>query len=419
MSEESGGKPWPPGQAAITSAPPGPPGPRSFPACLPMLPRLRLSACHRQAAGSAATEADWLDVLVRPDGAAALVIGHAEGPSGQIAAAAARLRAGLREQLHAGVTPAEALARLAAAVRGSPGIHVATASLAVLDPATGKLRYASAGQPWPVICEPAGPQGWLARPAGEPAAPGASPPEPGTAVLPAGAVVLLYCARPGPAGPESPAAGAREVADAVSPALAAGGRAAPAAPADLADQVGPAALAGLTGDGGAGAATVLAAYRLGAPVPGWSMDLPAEPLALRKLRARLRDWLQELGAAASDRTDVELAVWEAAVNAIVHGRPPAGGATVTVRASLDDAGRAVIQVSDRGRWRPPGSADPGRAWPGGQGLSVIRQATDELDIAPGPDGTTVTMRRALSRSVQGEAQPGEYPATSARQGRPA
>src|SRR5580704_7185379 len=414
MPEESGGEPWPPGQAAVSGPPGAPPEPQHFPACLPMLPRLRLSACHRQAAASTATEADWLDVLVRPGGTAALVVGHAEGPSGQIGAAAARLRAGLREQLRAGAAPAEALARLAAAVRASPGVRAATASLAVLDPATGQLRYASAGQPWPVICGPAGPNGWLARPAGEPAAPGARPPEPGTAVLPAGAVVLLYCARPGLADRESPAAGAREVADAVSPALADEGR---AAAADLADRVGPVALAGLTGEGGA--ATVLAAHRLRDPVAGWSMDLAAEPLALRGLRARLRDWLQELGAAASDRTDLELAVWEAAVNAIVHGRPPSGDATVTVRASLDDTGRAVIQVSDRGRWRPPGSADPGRAWPGGQGLSVIRQATDELDIAPGPAGTTVTMRRALSRPVQGEAYPGECPATAARHGRPA
>jgi anti-sigma regulatory factor (Ser/Thr protein kinase) len=283
----------------------------------------------------------------------------------------------------------------------------------VLDAATGQLRYASAGQPWPVICGPAGTNGWLARPAGEPAAPGSRPPEPGTAVLPAGAVVLLYCGRPGLTDRESPAAGARGVADAVSPALADQGR---VAAADLADRVGPAALAGLTGNG---AATVLAAYRLRNPVAGWSMDLPAEPVALRGLRARLRGWLQELGAAASDRTDLELAVWEAAVNAIVHGRPPAGDATVTVRASLDDTGQAVIQVSDRGRWRPPGSADPGRAWPGGQGLSVIRQATDELAIAPGPAGTTVTVRRALSRPVQGEAEPGECPATAARHGRPA
>jgi anti-sigma regulatory factor (Ser/Thr protein kinase) len=154
-------------------------------------------------------------------------------------------------------------------------------------------------------------------------------------------------------------------------------------------------------------------------VAGWSMNLPSDPVALRELRIRLRDWLRGLGVSPSDRTDVELAVWEAAVNAIVHGRPAAGPATVTVRAGLDSAGRAVIQVSDRGRWRSPRPPDPDRRWPGGQGLLVIRQAADELDIAPGPDGTTVTVRRRLSRPVPGEAPPGEYPGTAERPGRPA
>jgi len=99
MPEESGGKPWPPDQAAVSGPAGARLGPQLFPAGLPMLPRLRLSACHRQAAASTATEADWLDVLVRPGGATVLVIGHAEGPGGQIGAAADRLRTGLREQL--------------------------------------------------------------------------------------------------------------------------------------------------------------------------------------------------------------------------------------------------------------------------------------------------------------------------------
>jgi anti-sigma regulatory factor (Ser/Thr protein kinase) len=192
-----------------------------------------------------------------------------------------------------------------------------------------------------------------------------------------------------------------------------------AASADLADRMVPAVLAGLTGEGGTGPAAVLAVHRLPVPVAGWSMNLPSDPVALRELRIRLRDWLHDLGVSQSDRTDVELAVWEAAVNAIVHGRPVAGPATVTVRAGLDVAGRAVIQVSDRGRWRPPGPPDPGRRWPGGQGLLVIRQAADELDITPGPDGTTVTVRRRLSRPVPGEALPGEYPGTAERPGTPA
>ncbi len=194
---------------------------------------------------------------------------------------------------------------------------------------------------------------------------------------------------------------------------------APGGATDLADRVGPEVLAMLTRDGGTRSAAVLAVHRLQMPVGGWSMDLPADPLALRGLRARLRDWLRELGASAADRTDVELAVWEAAVNAIMHGRPETGTASITVRTALDETGRAVIQVSDRGRWQPPEPPKAGRKWPGGQGLLVIRQAADELDITPGPEGTTVTLRRRLSHPLPGPAQPAGYPATAARRGKPA
>ena len=161
-------------------------------------------------------------------------------------------------------------------------------------------------------------------------------------MLPSGAVLLLYYGpaavpagdvSPGGDGPRggdaSPETAARAAATASSllaaPAL--GGA------ADLADRVGPEVLAALTPGRGAGPATVLAALPAPAPAGGWSMDLPADPLALRGLRTRLRDWLRELGASASDRTDVELAVWEAAVNAIVHGRPATGPASITVRTS--------------------------------------------------------------------------------------
>ena len=268
--------------------------------------------------------------------------------------------------------------------------------MAVLDPLTGSLRYATAGLPVPVICAAAG---GAAGPAGRR--------ETGTAILPSGAVLLLYSGPVrAPDGADQSVA-ARSVAARAASVLAGSDS---AAAADLADRVVPAVLAGLGGDGEAGPATVLAAHRLLAPVAGWAMNLPADPLALRGLRVRLRDWLRGLGVSLSDRTDVELAVWEAAVNAIVHGRPVAGPATVTVSAGLDLAGRVVIQVSDRGRWRPPGPPgppDPARRWPGGQGLMVIRQAADEMDITPGPQGTTVTLRRRVSRPVPGQAEPGE------------
>jgi anti-sigma regulatory factor (Ser/Thr protein kinase) len=466
MPEDSGGEPLPPDPAARSPAArspeagspearspeapsPGSPIPESlFPRALPVLPRLRVSACRQPAAGGPGTEGDWLDVLALPGGVIALVLARAHGPGGLIGPAAVRLRAVLRALLRGGAAPAEALDRLAAAAAGSPAVHRATACVALLTPETGDLRYAAAGQPRPVVCTAAGTNGHLARSAGEspgsgspgsgspgPGSPGSGSPGPGaghreagTAVLPSGAVLLLYYGpatvpggdgSPGgdtpPGGDASPEAAARAAATASS--LLAGP--APGGPADLADRVGPEVLAALTPGQGAGPAALLAAYRLQAPAGGWSMDLPADPLALRGLRARLRDWLRELGASASDRTDVELAVWEAAVNAIVHGRPVTGPASITVRTVLDETGRAVIQVSDRGRWRPPQPPGTGRRWPGGQGLLVIRQAADELDIDPGPEGTTVTLRRTLSHPLPGQAQPAEYPATAARHGRPA
>jgi anti-sigma regulatory factor (Ser/Thr protein kinase) len=465
MPQDSGGEPPPPGRRAAGRAagprpeperssaatspeipvpgdlfpagqPPGTPVPDApvpdplFPGTLPVLPRLRLSACRRPAA-ERDTDGDWLDVLVLPDGTTALVIGHVEGSGGPAGAVAARLRAAVRDALRDGVALVEALAAAGAAAAGRAGPALgrgAAVCAAVLDPLTGNLRYATAGLPVPVICAAAGDPGGhapLARqaparevpappaPAGQVSASHASagrvsaaaPVYAGNAVLPSGAVLLLYS---GPA--------ARTVTDRAASVLADRGT---AAAADLADRMVPAVLDALTAGGGGQPATVLAAHRLPAPVAGWSMNLPSDPVALRELRIRLRDWLRGLGVSPSDRTDVELAVWEAAVNAIVHGRPAAGPATVTVRAGLDSAGRAVIQVSDRGRWRSPGPPDPDRRWPGGQGLLVIRQAADELDIAPGPDGTTVTVRRRLSRPVPGEDPPGEYPGTAERPGRPA
>jgi anti-sigma regulatory factor (Ser/Thr protein kinase) len=97
--------------------------------------------------------------------------------------------------------------------------------------------------------------------------------------------------------------------------------------------------------------------------------------------------------------DTELAVYEAAANAIVHGRPSHGEATVTVEARLDGTGGVLVEVTDRGRWRTPGD-EPDQPRPGGRGLSVISKVTGELTIAPSATGTTVVMRRALRRPVR-------------------
>ncbi|MGH3119738.1 MAG: hypothetical protein ACRDND_01720, partial [Streptosporangiaceae bacterium] len=153
MAQDSGGEPLPPGRRAAgrvagprpepepssattspemevpagvfpavqvpgTHVPDAPSPDPLFPGTLPVLPRLRLAARRRPAAPEAGPEGDWLDVLVRPDAATALVIGHLEGSGGQMGAVAARLRAGLRDALRGGATPAEVLAAPDAAETG-------------------------------------------------------------------------------------------------------------------------------------------------------------------------------------------------------------------------------------------------------------------------------------------------------------
>jgi anti-sigma regulatory factor (Ser/Thr protein kinase) len=295
-----------------------------------------------------------------------------------------------------GAGPLQALARLDAFAAQIPAARGATVWLGVLDPATGDLRYASAGHPMPLICIPDGTASFLPSGSGEPLGVGRYQPTLASAVLPPGTVLLFYSA--GLVGRSSPAAqhGRERLAAAAAAAFA---DAMSRAAADTADRMCSALTERLTRGGPDDDLTVLSVHLLAERSHGWSMELDGDPAALRVLRSRLADWLQELSAAPLDRVDIELAVYEAAANAIVHCRPRRGPATVTVQVQLDDAGRALIRVADHGQWRSDESPDPGRQHSGGRGLSVIRKVADDLSIAPSPTGTTVTIRRRLSRPV--------------------
>jgi len=218
-----------------------------------------------------------------------------------------------------------------------------------------------------------------------------------TTDVPLGGVLVLY---PGtatrPRDGDSTGGSHRRLAD-LAASVMAGCESAGAA--DTADQMCAAVAEQLAEWSDGAEVMVLAAHRLPEPATDWSMEFPADPRALTGLREGLHGWLEKLGVLESDGADVELAVWEAAVNATVHGRPRRGTGIVRVWAGLDGAGSAVIQVSDRGRWRVGNPPPSGRGWSGGRGLSVISQVSDELSISPGPGGTTITMRRKVRRPV--------------------
>jgi anti-sigma regulatory factor (Ser/Thr protein kinase) len=367
----------------------------AVPAGLPVLPRVRLAARYLPARKDPGAGEAWIDAVVLPQRVIALMTGTAGHRIRTVPGGAAQLRMLLRGTLRADAGPAQTLSYLSDIASGPAGSPGPTAWVAQLDPATGELRYASAGHPMPLVCGPGGEATFLSLPGRTDRRPDGIAK---TDVPPGGMLVLYPGTAARPPGGDSTGGSQRRLAD-LAASVMAGSDSARAA--DTADRMCAVVAEQLAEWSGGDEVMVLAAHRLREPATDWSMEFAADPQALTGLREGLQDWLEELGVRESDRADLELAVREAAVNATVHGRPWLGTGTGTVRvwAGLDDAGSAVIRVSDRGQWRvghPPASS-PG--WSGGRGLSVISQVSDELSIFPSPGGTTVTMRRRVQRPV--------------------
>lgn len=411
---------------------------------VPVLPRARLAAHYAVANAELAAGGDWFDAVPLPRGRVGLVVGDVVGHGPEAAAAMAQLRAVAREALLTGASPAAALARLDSFAARTPGTRAATAGLAVLDPATGALCYAGAGHPTPLLLGPGGrvtflaadppaaagfgdvpphaPAGHPARtaapvhgsPAGGPLGEGCVPFPAATTTLAPDELVLLYTdglvERPGRALGD----GLRELATVAGAAL---GHTSPTLPQSPADRVAHLVVERMARTGYLDDVTVLAAHRLPEPAAGLEMDIPVRIDALVEVRTAVADWLTGLGAGSRDVHAVQLAVWEAATNAIVHAQPRRRQATVTVTVDLDAAGAVRAAVTDRGYWtarrgrdRAPGDgagAREGRvsvdhpsyvdpATRGGRGLALIRAMSDEMEIDRTDNGTTVRFRRTLT-----------------------
>jgi hypothetical protein len=164
-------------------------------ALLPPVPStlgaVRPSVAYRPADGPGAG-GDFYDALELPGGRAAFILGDVSGHGREALERTAFVRYTLRAFLEAGLQPREAL-RVAARVVGEHlGGEFVTVLLAVHDPVSGSLTWASAGHPAPIV---RGPQRF------DPVTAGSSPPigmglESGfrqtTVPLPAGSLACMY-----------------------------------------------------------------------------------------------------------------------------------------------------------------------------------------------------------------------------------
>ncbi len=369
-----------------------------LPELLPVLPGVRLAAHYLVAADDQAAGGDWFDAIPLPDGRLALTVGDVVGHGARASAVMGQLRAALTMLLLDGRGVVDALARLDGYVARVPSAAATTVGLVVLDPGTGELTYACRGHPPPLVLGSDGRGRYLAGARGVPLGT-AGPVTEERARLAPGELLLLYTDGLVERADRNLADGLEQLRVYAGDALVHASSAAMAEPA--VDRVCRFALERMTRDGHHDDVSLIAAQWTGRPPGVLRIDAPARIDSVPGLRTRLAAWVREVGADEEDVQYIQLAVVEAVTNAVEHAYPDGVSGRYLVEGHLDERGRAVLSVSDRGRWRPPPVEPDNR----GRGLMMVRGSMDSCEIDGTGAGTTLTMTRRLrQRTVVGSSR---------------
>jgi anti-sigma regulatory factor (Ser/Thr protein kinase) len=304
----------------------------------------------------------------------------------------------LRAYAREGHPPGALLSRLDALVLAG-GLGMVTCQLALLDPATGELRWASAGHPPPLLARAGAPARPLDGPIGHPL--GVLPANrfhESAATLADGESLVLYT--------DGLVERRGRPIDAGIAALAA------SLDGDVAERACAVVLEAVLGGAPPGddvALLVARRVRLTAPVA--RLVIPAEPERLHEVRRWLEAWLRGNDFAGPRAADLMLATHEAAMNAVEHAYGPEPG-RVEVRATRDGA-HAEIEVRDTGRWRERARRSPDR----GRGVGLMAALVDDASVERTEDGTSVRLRTALMRHAAANPPPsGEEAAATGEAG---
>jgi serine phosphatase RsbU (regulator of sigma subunit)/anti-sigma regulatory factor (Ser/Thr protein kinase) len=327
---------------------------------------------------------DWHDVIALPDGRLGLAVGDVLGRGLPAAAAMGQLRVALAALATDTPSPSALLDRLEAFATGIDGAGLATVVYATLDPSSGRLTFACAGHPPPLVISADGAATFLwdgrSRPIGSSRR---APRADGGATLAEGSMLVLYTDGLVERRGESLDVGLERL------------RAAAEAVHGLEAQAARDGLVGAMLPSGAqtdDVAVVVVRLRRQATV-AFERRFGADLEHLRPLRGELSAWLEEQEVPPAAREAVVLSVWEAAVNAVEHGSSSPAD-PVTVRLQLEES-TLTAEIADAGAWlqRTP---DPTR----GNGLPLMRGSMDDVTVTTAEHGTTVTLRRDVGSEAR-------------------
>ncbi|TWD81362.1 serine phosphatase RsbU (regulator of sigma subunit) [Kribbella amoyensis] len=368
-----------------------------LPRGLPILPEVELAARYVLAEVDDAAGGDWYDAIALDDGRVALVVGDVVGHGIDASSRMARLATLLQAAILDGpADPAEAIEKLDRFASRVPGAAATTVCLVILDPATGRLSYCTAGHPPPLVVRDGADRGHYLPTTQDPPIRTGGEYHSREARLERGDLLLLYTdgliERPG-----------RDVLQSTLELVSAAAHAA----ADTAfQQSGPERLPDrATGQvvelltrvtGYSDDITILAAHRA-APVEPFHRAGVAVPQIVPDWRMDLDAWLRTLGVDLTTSIAIQHAVVEAVTNSIVHAYADTAPGPVAVDALLDPTGVLEAVVADHGRWVVP---SPSRAETGGRGLPLAGALVEELRIDHDAEGTVVTIRHPVRRPAE-------------------
>ena len=341
-------------------------------------PSVRIATRYEAGAEGLDVGGDWFDAVGLPGGRIGLAVGDVVGRGLAAAATMGHLRSAMRALALQGDGPAQVLEGLDRFARSATNSNMATVAYAELHTTTGALDYAVAGHPPPVLVPRAGPPRMLEG-ARSPLLDVLERTEPrpveSIRMLP-GDTLVLYTDGLTERRHETVEAGLHRLV---------------------------ATLAGANGCSPDELCELLLERVAG---PGWRQDdvailcarfqpvhdlgtAPARPEALGRLRENVERWLSEIGIPPADRSDLVVAVNEAAANAVEHAYRDGRIGEVAIEGDLDDD--ITIRVIDHGSWKY-GQGDPER----GRGMHIMRSLVDEVEIVRRTDGgTTVVLRRRV------------------------